>query len=163
MAKAWTWFMLTLNWSCNIRARSSHMLASVSFLLRTIFLFRYQNNQTDPITPTKTNKIRSFLLHIPLTLEEPWEWCCCFCCWCSWDCSCCWICFFFGYLHNLSQKPEILQLIIIPTKTHQHIFNKQILRLSQCSLQFLGALVCKISWSNLTQPNKFTFQLCTAQ
>ena len=32
---ACTWFILTLNWSCNILALSSHMLARVSFLFST--------------------------------------------------------------------------------------------------------------------------------
>uniref|UniRef100_A0A0A9HNR6 HK2 n=1 Tax=Arundo donax TaxID=35708 RepID=A0A0A9HNR6_ARUDO len=35
MASAWRWFMLTLNWSWSMRARSSHMLASASRRLST--------------------------------------------------------------------------------------------------------------------------------
>lgn len=79
IAKAWTWFMLTLNWSWSIRARSSHMLDSVSSRLKIIFSLRSQYNQMDVVTPHSTDMIRSFFCHFPAPFGGLRIWCC-LCC-----------------------------------------------------------------------------------
>lgn len=153
IAKAWTWFMLTLNWSCNIRARSSHMLASVSSLLRMIPLFKYQNNQIDVVTPNKKKISRSIFLHFPAPLGV-WACCChfcCCCCCCCWATSCCWPTLFFWFLHNCKCKPDILQLTIATTRSNQLTFII-VQKLSQCSFtQSTSAPDCNTFWVKNTK------------
>jgi hypothetical protein len=51
MASAWRWFMLALNWSCSIRARSSHMLSSDSqYCFSTAWLLMHHETPTETAT-----------------------------------------------------------------------------------------------------------------
>ncbi len=142
IAKAWTWFMLTLNWSCNIRARSSHMLVSVSSLFKLIPLFKYQNNQIDIVIPSMTKISRSLFLHFPVPLGA-WACCCCCCCWAT---GCWWTTCFFWFLHNFKCIPDILQLTIATTTSNQLTFII-VQKLSQCSFaQSASAPSCNMFW-----------------
>ena len=163
IANAWTWFKLTLNWSCNIRALSSHMLASVSSLLKMIFWFKCQNNQKDVRIPRTTNIIRSFFLHFPAPLGGLWACCCCFCC--SSSCSC-WATgcdgtiSFFLFLQSFKRIPGILQLSITPTRSNQHPFTIQKDKLSQWSFDWTpSALLCKMFCLCQTNKKKKTVTL----
>lgn len=156
-ANAWTWFMLTLNWSCNIRARSSHMLVSVSFLLKAMSALRYKYNQMDRITPPKTKITRAFFLHFPPVREEIWACCCCNCGsgWSCWDSGCCWMNLFCWFSPPFAHNWSIFQLITIPRRTHQHSFVKQKAILSQCSgLRFPTSLICDAFWQKWTTENQ---------
>lgn len=143
IAKAWTWFMLTLNWSCNIRARSSHMLASVSSLLRMILLFKYQKSQKDPIIPSKTNIIRSFFLHFPAPLGGLGDRSDCFCCTTGWFSSDgCFIGLCLWFL-NFKWKLDIFRHDITTARIHKNAITNPF-KLRECS--FPISLVCKIFW-----------------
>jgi hypothetical protein len=58
-ASAWRWFMLTLNWSCSIRARSSHMLASDSRRFSTAWLVMYTRSPAEAATQRITQMVSS--------------------------------------------------------------------------------------------------------
>lgn len=150
IAKAWTWFMLTLNWSCNIRARSSHMFASVSSLLKMILLFKYQKSQKDPITPSKTNIIRSFFLHFPAPLGGLGDRSNCFFCsntCCSWIIGCfstegCFIGLCLWFL-SFKWKLDIFRHDITTARIHKHAITNPF-KLREGS--FPISLECKIFW-----------------
>lgn len=145
-ARAWTWFMLTLNWSCNIRALSSHMLARVSSLLKLIFWFKCQNNQMDVRIPISTNIIRSFFLHFPAPFGGPWSCCWCFCCsssWSFWGTGCNGAGSLSLLLHSFKRTPGIWQLSTSPTRSNQHPFTIQKDKFSQCSFDWTPGAVLR--------------------
>lgn len=71
MDMAWTWFILTLNWSCNILALSSHMLPRVSFLFSEACRLRYEKIHKDTMIHIRTHVNKSFLHHVfPTFLDQ---------------------------------------------------------------------------------------------
>jgi len=139
MASALTWFILTLNWSCSIRALSSHIVARFSFLLEIILAFMLKNNHTDTVIPIETPRKRSFFLHLPKPFEFcGWEsCCCCFCCFCCWTCL-------FDDFHNIPLRAEPLQKPTAPNKANHNTFPKSLWIFSRCSsLLFNNHLGCK--------------------
>lgn len=68
IAKACTWFMLTLNWSCNILALSSHILARFSILRATTSAYMHENMHTELQSPSKTPISRALFDHFRLIL-----------------------------------------------------------------------------------------------
>ena len=146
-ANAWTWFMLTLNWSCNIRARSSHIFARVSSLLKMAVLFRYRNNQTDPTIPTTINILRSTFRHFPAPLGDSLT---CWCCFLRSKTHCWWSngwfdfgCFLF---HNFRWKPDIFWNTITSRRTQKHPINK-LEKFFKCFLKRqLSTPACSVIW-----------------
>lgn len=68
IANACTWFMLTLNWSCNILALSSHILARFSILRATTSAYMHENMHTELQSPNKTPISRALFDHFRLIL-----------------------------------------------------------------------------------------------
>ena len=68
IAKACTWFMLTLNWSCSILALSSHILERFSILLATTSAYMQENMHIELQSPSKTPISRALFDHFQLIL-----------------------------------------------------------------------------------------------
>lgn len=144
IAKACTWFMLTLNWSCSILALSSHMLASISFRLETSTVLIYQYKKPENNTPAMRNPIRKFNLQFPAPLEELRTGCCCLCS----GGSCCWKSFHFSFPSTFWHKHGIRQLSTTPKKIHQQAFTEQKEKLWHCSFTLAPkAFLCNTYWS----------------